>query len=141
MGDSEARLSIGQVAKRAGVGVETIRFYEREKLLPEPARDPSSGYRRYSLGVIARLQFIARAKQLGFTLRETRELLALSAQPTSCGRVQERARTKLSDVRDKIRDLRRIEDALGKLVDACPGEGALSECPIVAALQGGSDAC
>lgn len=130
-------LTIGKVAKRAGIGVETIRFYEREKLLPEPARDPSSGYRRYPESTISRLQFIARAKELGFTLRETRELLELRAGPATCGTVRARAEDKIDDVRRKIEDLQRIERALLTLAEACPGDGALDDCPILGALEGG----
>ncbi len=130
-------LTIGKVARRTGIGVETIRFYEREKLLPEPARDPSNGYRRYPESTVARLQFIARAKELGFTLRETRELLELRAGPATCGTVRAKAEEKLGDVRRKIEDLRRIERALRTLAEACPGEGALDDCPILGALEGG----
>jgi len=132
-------LTIGKVARRAGVGVETIRFYEREKLLPEPARDPSSGYRRYSESVISRLRFIARAKRLGFSLRETRELLDLRAGPATCRTVRARADEKLTDIRARIADLRRIEQALLALADACPGDGGLDDCPILGALEGGLD--
>jgi len=130
-------LTIGRVARRARVGVETIRFYEREKLLPAPPRDPSSGYRRYPESTVTRLQFIARAKQLGFTLRETRELLELRRGPASCGTVRARAEEKIDDVRLKIRDLRRIEEALLALAEACPGTGELDGCPILGALEEG----
>lgn len=130
-------LTIGKVARRAGLAVETIRFYERERLLPEPARDPSSGYRRYPESTVERLQFIARAKELGFTLRETRELLELRAGPATCGTVRAHAETKLEDVRRKIDDLKRIERALVSLADACPGRGDLDDCPILDALEGG----
>lgn len=132
-------LTIGEVAKRAGIGVETIRFYEREKLLPEPPRDPSSGYRRYPESTISRLQFIARAKELGFTLRETRELLELRAGPATCGTVRARAEEKIDIVRQKLEDLQRIERALLRLAEACPGNGALDDCPILQALEGGFD--
>ncbi|RMH39176.1 MAG: MerR family transcriptional regulator [Deltaproteobacteria bacterium] len=136
MSTSTNTLTIGKVARRAGVGVETIRFYEREKLLPKPARDPSSGYRRYPESTVARLQFIARAKELGFTLKETRELLELRTGPATCGTVRARAEEKLGDVRRKIEDLQRIERALLTLADACPGDGALDDCPILGALEG-----
>ena len=130
-------LRIGEIAKHAGISVETIRFYEREKLLPEPAREPSSGYRRYPARTISRLQFIARAKELGFTLRETRELLELRAGPATCGTVRARAQDKIDDVRRKIADLQRIERALLTLAETCPGDGALDDCPILGALEGG----
>jgi DNA-binding transcriptional MerR regulator len=74
-------LTIGQVAQRTGMGIETVRFYEREGLLNRPARSPSSGYRLYEEEVIARLLFIVRAKELGFTLTEIKELLALRVDP------------------------------------------------------------
>lgn len=130
-------VTIGTIARRAGVGVETIRFYEREKLLAEPARDPSNGYRRYPEGTVLRLQFIARAKELGFTLRETRELLELRAGPATCGTVKARAEEKLDNIHRKIEDLQRIERALLTLAEACPGTGMLENCPIIEALEGG----
>lgn len=131
-------LTIGKLARRAKVGVETIRFYEREALLPEPERDPSSGYRRYPESIVARLQFIARAKELGFTLRETRELLDLRSGPATCGAVRARAEEKIQDVRRKIRDLQRMEAALVALADDCPSSSSgLDDCPILAALEGG----
>lgn len=133
---NQSTLTIGTVARRAGIGVETVRFYEREKLLPEPSRDPSNSYRRYPESTISRLQFIARAKELGFTLRETRELLDLRAGPATCGTVRAKAEEKISDVRSKIEDLRRIERALLKLAEACPGEGGRDDCPILGALEG-----
>lgn len=130
-------LTIGKVAKRARVGVETIRFYEREKLLPQPPRDPSSGYRRYPESTVARLQFIARAKELGFTLKETRELLDLRINSARCETVRARAQEKLDGVRRKIEDLQRMERALMALVEVCPGDGASQDCPILDALEGG----
>jgi len=133
---SQPSLTIGKVAQRAGVGVETIRFYERESLLPEPLRDPSNGYRRYPESTVARLQFIARAKDLGFTLRETRELLGLRSEPATCSTVRLRAQEKIEGVRRKIRDLQRIEGALLALANDCPATGPLEECPILALLEG-----
>src|SRR5881394_2167200 len=96
-------LSIGQVARRAGVGVETVRFYEREGLLEEPARK-ASGYRQYTGDVVARLRFIKRAKDLGFTLREIAELLALRSDPDNpCAEVRQRAQAKVADIDARIR--------------------------------------
>ncbi len=132
------KLTIGRLARRAGVGAETVRFYEREKLLPEPARDPSSGYRIYSEQTVRRLRFIGRAKQLGFTLRETRELLdQRAAGDTTCAVVRAQARDKIDDVRRRIRDLQHIEQALLRLASACPGDGGPESCPILAELDGG----
>ena len=127
-------LMIGQLARRAEVGVETVRFYEREGLLEEPARRPS-GYRQYDEGVVGRLRFIRRAKQLGFTLKEIRELLSLRLDPaTTCGDVKSRAEAKLDDIAAKIRSLQRMKRALVKLTKACSGRGVASECPILESL-------
>lgn len=129
-------LSIGQVAQRAGVGVQTIRFYEKEGLLPEPARRPS-GYRQYSGAAVRRLHFIKRAKDLGFSLEEIRELFALRIDPGStCGAVKRRALAKVADVEAKIASLERIRGALLELADACKGTGPTSDCPILDALEG-----
>ena len=129
-----ASLTIGQLARRADVGVETVRFYEREGLLKEPARRPS-GYRQYDEGVVDRLRFIRRAKQLGFTLKEIKELLSLRIDPaTTCADVKSRAEAKLDDIAAKIRTLQRMKRALVKLTKACSGRGAASECPILESL-------
>lgn len=129
-------LTIGQVARRAEVGVETVRFYEREGLLAEPARK-TSGYRQYTEDVVARLRFIKRAKVLGFTLKEIAQLLALRADPdTTCGDVNRQAQAKLADVEAKIRDLRRIRQALLRLTADCPRSASVSDCPILEALDG-----
>jgi len=128
-------LSIGQVAQQAGVGVQTIRFYEKEGLLPEPERRPS-GYRQYSESAVRRLHFIKRAKDLGFSLEEIRELFALRVNPGStCGAVKRRALAKVADVEEKIATLERIRDALLDLADACKGTGPTSDCPILDALE------
>ena len=130
-----ASLTIGQLARRADVGVETVRFYEREGLLEEPARRPS-GYRQYDEIVVDRLRFIRRAKQLGFTLKEIKELLSLQIDPaTTCADVKSRAEAKLDDIVAKIRSLQRMKRALVKLTKACGGRGAVSECPILEALD------
>src|SRR6266852_9057309 len=95
-------LTIGQVVSRAGVGIATVRFYEREGLLKKPGRTPS-GYRQYDEDVIAQLQFILHAKELGFTLKEIRELLSLRVAPdTSCEDVKCRAEAKIAYIADKI---------------------------------------
>ena len=133
---ANARLSIGAVARRAGVGIDTIRYYEREGLLPEPQRR-ASGYRDYRPDAIGRLRFIRRAKDLGFTLEEIRELLALS---TDRGRgvkgVKQRAERRLAEVEQRIRELQRMKRGLKQLIDACPGSGELEHCPILRALGG-----
>lgn len=129
-------LTIGQVARNAEVGIETVRFYERQGLLEEPARK-ASGYRQYSEEVVARLRFIKRAKELGFALKEIKELLALRVDPdTTCVEVKRRAEGKIADVEQKIEDLQRIKKALVKLTSVCRGRGPTSECPILDALDG-----
>ncbi len=133
-------LSIGQLAKQSGVGVETIRFYERKGLIAEPARRPSSGYRQYPVDVVRRIRFIRRAKDLGFTLREIQDLLELEASPQStCADVRVKAEAKLVDVHQKIQDLQRIERVLAALAGSCKGSGPTESCPILAALDEGSD--
>src|SRR6516225_5956868 len=128
-------LTIGQVARSAGVGVETVRFYERQGLLEEPARR-ESGYRQYPEDVVARLRFIKRAKELGFSLKEIKELLALRVDPTTtCREVKERAEAKITDIEGKIASLLRMKKALVKLTATCRGKGPTSECPILDALD------
>ena len=128
-------LTIGQVARQAGVGVETVRFYERQGLLEQPARK-ASGYRQYAGDAVARLRFIRRGKELGFSLKEIGELLALRVGPdASVAEVKRRAEAKIADIEGKIRDLQRTRDALRKLAEACPGHGTLDECPILEALE------
>ena len=127
--------TIGQVAKQAGVGVETVRFYEREGLLEEPERR-ESGYRQFDEDVVDRLRFIRRAKELGFTLKEIKELLGLRVDPaTTCADVKQRAEEKVSDIENKIRTLQRMKRALVKLTKECRSNGPTSECPILDALE------
>ena len=131
----EKPLTIGVVACRAGVGVETVRFYERQGLLEEPARR-QSGYRAYDEAVVARLRFIRRAKDLGFTLREIRELLSLRRNPTTpAGDLKRRAEEKLADIDAKIQLLQQMKEALFKFTCACSGRGTISECPLLHALD------
>ena len=128
-------LTIGQLAKQADVGVETVRFYEREGLLEKPDRR-ASGYRQYGGGVVQRLQFIRRAKELGFTLKETKELLSLKLDPsTTCADVKVRAETKIEDIEGKIRTLQRMKRALVKVTKSCSGGGPTSECPILESIE------
>lgn len=128
-------LSIGAVARRTGISVEAIRFYERQGLIREPRRRPS-GYRQYGQDDITRLSFIQQAKALGFSLQEIGELLSLSLNPAAtCGDVRARASAKLADVEERIRKLKRMQRALRKLVADCPGTGSVVDCPILEALD------
>ncbi|MCH7686227.1 MAG: heavy metal-responsive transcriptional regulator [Planctomycetes bacterium] len=128
-------LTIGQVAQRAEVGIETIRFYEREGVLAKPDRS-ASGYRLFDEDVIDRLRFIGRAKELGFTLKEIKELLSLKLDPaTSCADVKGRAEAKIADIEIKVRTLQRMQKALVKLTKACSGSGSTTDCPILEALD------
>ena len=128
-------LTIGQVAQKANTGIETIRFYERKGLIEEPARR-ANGYRQYSAEHIAQLRFIQQAKELGFSLKEIGELLSIKAGTKTVHDVKQLAREKLDDIEGRIRLLQRMRKSLKKLVDSCPGEGPLSACPILDALDG-----
>lgn len=127
-------IGIGNLAKRAGVGIDTVRYYERAGLLA-PSRRLASGYRRYTALEVARLRFIRRAQALGFTLNEVRDLLALSAR-RDVARVKSSAQAKLADVEKKIAELQLIREGLATLVAACPGHGRAGDCPILQALGG-----
>ncbi|HXF66458.1 MAG TPA: heavy metal-responsive transcriptional regulator [Burkholderiales bacterium] len=130
-----AGLTIGKVARGAGLAVDTVRYYEREGLLEKPARTPG-GYRRYSPEAVKRLQFIRQAKELGFTLAEIRELLTLKVAPDkSCADVRARAQAKIADVESRIAQLERMKRALEQLAASCSGRGPTSECPILEALE------
>lgn len=129
-------LTIGQVAREADVGVETIRFYEREGLIAEPPRR-MSGYRQFPLDTVDLVRFIKRAKALGFSLKEIRDLLTLRvAHGATCREVKARAMAKITDIEKKIRDLQRMNRALKKLADACTGTGPVDSCPILTAMAG-----
>lgn len=127
-------MRIGELARHAGVGADTVRFYEREGLLPAPPRS-AAGYRRYGAGDIARVRFIRRAKNLGFTLEQIGELLSLSAR-RDVRAVKRAAEARLAEVERKIAELQRIRRGLRELVQACPGHGPTEHCPIVQALAG-----
>lgn len=133
-------LSIGQVAKGAGVGVETVRFYEREGLLPAPKRRPS-GYRQYPADTVRRIHFVQAAKELGFTLREIRELLSLRVTAgKKCADVRKLAYQKLTEVDAKLTELQRVRAALAQLAQSCTGKGPTSDCPLLDALDAQGDA-
>jgi MerR family copper efflux transcriptional regulator len=128
-------LSTGQVAKASGVNIQTVRFYEREGLLPMPRRS-ASGYRQYSDDAVRIVTFIKRAQELGFTLREAKELLRLrSAGPKRAVAAKAAAEAKLRDIDEKVRDLHAIRAALALLVDSCTCSGEAVRCPILEALE------
>jgi Zn(II)-responsive transcriptional regulator len=130
------KLTIGKVAKSAGVGIETVRFYEREGLI-QPLSRTDANYRLYSEEGIVRLQFIKRAKALGFSLKEIRELLLLSADPgASKAEVKEQVEAKIDDIKMKIKDLKKIQKTLETLDSCCDGQGSTDDCPILMALEG-----
>jgi MerR family transcriptional regulator, copper efflux regulator len=128
-----ATMTIGRLAEQVGVNIDTIRYYERNQLLPPPARR-SSGYREYEPADVKRLRFILRAKDLGFTLAEIGELLSLSVDRDVRG-VKRRAEQRLEQVEHKIKELQRVRRGLKTLIDACPGHGDPGRCPIIAALS------
>jgi Hg(II)-responsive transcriptional regulator len=128
-------LSIGQVARRAGVGVETVRFYEREGLLEEPPRR-ASGYRQYSEQVVTRLHFIKRAQKLGFSLKEITDLLQLRVDAqTSCEEVKQRTEAKIAEVERKMVELQGMRQALLQVASLCIGQGPTGRCPMLEALD------
>jgi len=128
-------MKIGEVSKAAGVGIDAIRFYEREGLIPEPPRRPS-GYRDYPPETVVRILFIRRAKDLGFTLKEISELLALRVRPRrNCAVVKRNADAKIADIDARIVSLRRMRQALTGLTKACEERTPTTECPILKSLD------
>ncbi len=128
-------LTIGQLAKEVGVNVQTVRYYERRKLLPSPVRKPS-GYRLYGATESQRLRFIKNAQALGFTLREIAELLNLRVSSVArCGDVQRKAQAKLNQVEAKIRDLQVLAGALRSLIRDCQTGRPTDRCPILKNLE------
>jgi len=128
-------LTIGQLAKQSGVGVETLRYYERRKLIPEPPRR-RSGYRQYPPETVNRIRFIRRAKELGFSLKEIDELLALRAESAGqCAEVLARAQRKIDDIAQRIASLERMKHALAQLANSCSKSGTSGDCPILDALE------
>lgn len=124
-------MRIGELARAAGVGVETVRFYERRGLLP-PSERAASGYRTYGAEDVARLRFIRKAKTLGFELREIGELLALREDAaTSCGEVGRRAVAKVADLERRIAEVDAIRRALVRLAAECSKGGASGPCPLL----------
>jgi DNA-binding transcriptional MerR regulator len=130
-------LTIGELARRAGIGVETVRFYERKGLLADP-RKHEAGYRLYEDSAVARLLFIKRAKLLGFTLNEIKALLTLRLDPEAHrGDIKQQLGDKIKTIEGKVNDLQRMRVVLHRLWLACDGEGPMEGCPILEALDHG----
>lgn len=128
--------AIGALAKQAGVAVDTIRYYEKEGLLSNPSRK-ASGYRQYDFRAVEQVRFIRRAKDLGFTLGEIKELLALeSDRENGVQGVKHRAHQRVKELEFRIAEMTRMRDALKHLAEACPGSGDPECCPILTALHG-----
>lgn len=131
-------LSIGEMAKRSGASVQTLRYYEKEGLIPPPSRRVS-GYRQYPVETLRQLRFIRRAKELGFSLAEISDLLSLRGDE-GCAEMLVATQDKLSDIDEKLRSLKGIRKALFELTQCCKGVGPTSECAILDALERG-DSC
>ncbi len=130
-------MTIGKTARLAGVGVETVRFYERRGLIVQPPRPANGGFRVYPEPTVERIRFIRQAQKLGFSLAEIAELLSLRADPsTDCAEVRNHAEAKLDEVDRKIAGLEHLRSALAFIIAACPGQGALQACTILDALAG-----
>jgi MerR family mercuric resistance operon transcriptional regulator len=135
MQSERSNLPIGRFAKAAGVGVETIRFYQRKGLLREPDR-PLRGIRRYGREDVARVKFVKSAQRIGFNLEEVLQLLKLE-DGTHCREAAELATLRLADVRERLADLTRMEAALSALVKKCRSQRGSIACPLIASLQTG----
>jgi MerR family transcriptional regulator, copper efflux regulator len=128
-------LTIGEVAKEAKVHIETLRYYERRGLLASPARS-TSNYRLYAEDTVRRVRFIKGAQELGFSLKEIKELLSLQAAPqASCADICRCAEAKITAIDEKIALMIAIKHALSRLVEECSTDGPLTDCPILAALK------
>ncbi|RMH74266.1 MAG: MerR family transcriptional regulator [Gemmatimonadetes bacterium] len=128
-------LTIGKVAKQAQVNIQTIRYYERQELLPKPLRS-ESGYRQYTSDTVKRIRFIKHAQELGFSLKEIAELLALRVHAdVACESVKSLAEAKIQDIELKIQSLQRMKQTLSTLVTCCEHRKNTSDCPILEALE------
>jgi Hg(II)-responsive transcriptional regulator len=131
---NDSQLTIAGVARASGVGVETVRYYERRGLVPQPRRGIGS-YRHYEADHVRRIRFIKRAQDLGFTLQEIASLLKLD-DGTDRRNIRRIAAARLEETRRRIADLKRIEAALGHLLHECESHGRAPRCPIIAAIAG-----
>lgn len=132
-------MRIGEVARQAGVHIQTLRYYERRGLLPEPERG-TSGYRAYDPDTVRLVRFIKRAQELGFTLREIEDLIELRESPRRGTEVRAVASAKVQDIERRIRQLKAMRKALGGLVAACDCEAGTLTCPIIEALDDSAEA-
>ncbi len=128
-------MTVGQVARQAGVGIETVRFYEKNGLLETPTRR-ASGYREYDEETVNRLRFIQRAKGLGFRLGEIKELLSLRCSEQPCNEVRQLAEAKVAEIEAKIAMLLRMKEVLGRLASSCCEQNDKSRCLILESLDG-----
>lgn len=129
-------VTIGRLAREAGLAAETLRYYERIGLI-QPIQRTQSNYRLYDDEAEARLRFIRRAQNLGFSLAEVKELLDISGRPENdMGAVKQIAEGKIVDIEEKIADLQRMRSALQRVSERCPGHGSVEGCPILASLAG-----
>jgi MerR family mercuric resistance operon transcriptional regulator len=129
------KYTIGQLVKKANVNMETIRYYERRGLIPEPPRN-ESGYRQYSQDDVVRTRFVKSAQRLGFSLKEISELLSLRVeQDMTCGDVKARVEAKIEQIEDKISSLQKMKEALFGISQKCTGKGPVSHCPILEELE------
>ncbi len=128
-------LKRGNLAKMAAVNIETIRYYEKQGILPEPDRSPS-GYRQYNEETVNRIRFVKRAQKLGFSLSEIKQLLKLSGgEITDCDEVKDIALKKLEAIREKIINLQKLDSILSNLATQCDRQQSIKSCPIIEALM------
>ncbi len=131
-------MRISQIAKSAGVGVETVRFYERKQLIEQPRKPADGGFRAYPGEVANQIKFIRRAQNLGFSLQEIKELMSMRIDPDAdCSDIRQRATIKRQEVTEKIKQLGLVRDALDTVISACPGRGSTSACSILDELEKG----
>lgn len=131
----DSSFTIGHLAKASGVSIETVRFYEQKGLIEQPVA--KSGYRKYTENDVAKIKFIKRTQELGFTLAEAKELLDLRVKSTEkCGQVRKKAKLKFEEVNLKIKDLQKIQRSLKKMITSCANsEKSTSECPILESFE------
>lgn len=132
-----SHLTRKQVAEAAGITIEAVRFYEKEALILEPPRT-NAGYRQYPLDTVRRIRFIKRAQGLGFSLPEIKDILALRIDPqTTVADIRLKAQNKIQHIEEKIQSLQAMRKALQSITQLCHGNGPVSECPILEALEQG----